>query len=107
MDRVVEFQEGSAGQLAEIRLGESFRIILRENRTTGFRWKLVAGGEPACRLTGEKFEPGLAPGAQGVHHWNFQAVQVGAAVIRLILERPWVRAAEPAKSFTLRVRVEA
>ena len=104
---MVEFQEGNNGQWAEIKLAESFQVSLKENRTTGFRWNLAANGEPGCRLTGEEFEPVLTPGAPGVHHWRFQAVQAGATELKLVLERPWARTGKAAKTFSLRVQVKA
>jgi len=104
MNQMVEFGEGD--RLAETKLGESFEVSLGENPTTGFRWKMLADGEPVCRLVADQFQPGVKPGEPGVHRWQFQAAQAGAAEIRMILQRPWAKTTEPAKCFSLRVRVK-
>jgi predicted secreted protein len=102
---MLEFHDSADDQSADVKPGESFAVSLHENPTTGFRWKLAARGEPVCTLTDDDFQPGLAPGAQGMHRWRFRAARPGETTIRLILERPWAHAAQPAKAFSVRVRV--
>lgn len=103
---MLEFHEGDAGEQAQIPLGDSFEISLRENPTTGFRWKRHAGAEPICSLAEDDFQPGRLPGAGGIHRWRFLAAAVGETRIRMSLERSWGKGAEPAKWFSLRVRVD-
>lgn len=94
------------GRETKIQVGETLQIALDENRTTGFRWKVRSAGEPACRLTEDRFEPpGKLPGGAGVHHWRFQATQPGDGTIELDYVRPWDEDAAPARSFTLLVHV--
>ncbi|MBZ5576413.1 MAG: protease inhibitor I42 family protein [Acidobacteriia bacterium] len=100
-----EVTDQDAGQSVRLSRGELLVITLRENPTTGYRWKVEANGEPFCRLTRDNFEPGLALGAEGTHAWRFRAARLGATRIRLTLQRPWKPAARPARSFVLRVRV--
>jgi inhibitor of cysteine peptidase len=102
---VLRFEESAAEQSAELAAGESFEISLRENPTTGYRWSLTAGGEAACVLSGDEFEPGQAPGAGGIHRWRFRAAQAGEVRIEFALKRRWAQADAPAKSFALRVKV--
>jgi predicted secreted protein len=105
---MLEFHESDAGEHeAQVPLGDSFEISLRENPTTGFRWKMHAGAEPVCSLTEDEFQPGRLPGAGGIHRWRFLAAQAGETRIRLSLERSWRQDAEPSKTFGLRVRVDA
>ncbi len=99
------FDEKSAGQAVRLTLHEEFEIVLPENPTTGFRWKFIEEGAPVCRLVGDEFDAGRAPGAGGIHHWRFRAEQPGAGAIRMALGRSWRSAADPAKSFTLPVSV--
>jgi predicted secreted protein len=103
---MLEFHESdTAEREAQIPLGDSFEISLRENPTTGFRWRVHAGAEPVCRLTEDDFQPGRLPGAGGIHRWRFLAAQAGETRIRLSLERSWGKSPEPAKRFILRVLV--
>lgn len=103
---MLEFHESDAAeQQAQVPLGDSFEISLGENPTTGFRWKMHAGAEPVCNLTEDEFQPGRLPGAGGIHRWRFLATQTGETTIGLSLERSWRHGPEPAKRFSLRVRV--
>jgi predicted secreted protein len=105
---MLEFHESDAAeQQAQVPLGDSFEISLRENPTTGFRWKMHTGAQPVCSLTEDEFQPGRLPGAGGIHRWRFLAAQAGETRITLSLERSWRQGAEPSKTFNLRVRVDA
>ena len=55
---MLQFDASSHGSEIELKTGEKFEIVLRENPTTGFRWHLVSNGEPACTLLDNSFEPG-------------------------------------------------
>ena len=101
---MVTFREDD--RKAALKLGESFEISLAENPTTGFRWQVLAEGEPVCQMVADDFRGGSAPGEPGIHRWQFQTVQAGAAEIRMDLQRPWARAKKPVKSFSLHVQVQ-
>ena len=100
------FTASNTGKSAKLPIGESFEVSLPENPTTGFRWKITAGGEPASTMTDEDFHPGTRVGSPGVHNWRFKAIQDGESEIRMVLQRSWESPAEPAQTFTLRVIVE-
>jgi inhibitor of cysteine peptidase len=102
MRRFTAFQ---AGKSAKLPIGDSFEVSLPENPTTGFRWKITAGGEPASKMINEDFHPGARVGGQGIHTWRFRAVQQGESEIRMVLQRSWETPAEPAQAFTLQVIV--
>lgn len=85
--------------------GERVMLTLPENPTTGYRWRVVEGGEPVLQLAEDGFTPGgTMPGAGGSHHWIWQAVRAGQAVLRLDYVRPW--GTDPAaRHFAATIRV--
>ena len=105
---MLQFDASSNGSEIELKTGEKFEIVLRENPTTGFRWHLVANGEPACTLLGNSFKPGNgSPGNSGDHSWQFQAIQPDHVKIEIVNRRSWEQAAPSAQSFMLTVHVRA
>jgi inhibitor of cysteine peptidase len=102
---VREFDEASDGQRVQAVVGEQFRVKLKENPTTGFRWKLDADRAGLLRLLGEWFEPaGLQPGAGGVHTWEFQCAEQGEAALAFTSSRSW-EAGAPARRFFLTAEI--
>jgi len=92
----------------QLALGESFRLRLDENPTTGHAWRMDGDGAPALALDGDAFEvPALVPalaraGAPGHHVWSFRAARVGAVTIELSYRR---RGGAPARTFTLAIEI--
>ncbi len=102
----MRLDETADGKEVRLRVGEELEIALRETRTTGYRWEVVDGGAPACRIVQDSVEPGRgAPGASGLRVWRLRAAQAGAATVALEYRRPF-GGGEPARRFTLRVVVE-
>jgi len=100
--------EHHSGQEIQIRPGDMFELCLSENRTTGFRWGLDCDGSPSCTLIEDRFEPSSRlPGAAGIHRWQFQAARVGQGHIELSSRRPWESQGAAARTFVVRIRVEA
>ncbi|HXX77137.1 MAG TPA: protease inhibitor I42 family protein [Ktedonobacteraceae bacterium] len=90
----------------ELHVGEEFELCLPENPTTGFRWRLITNGEPACILHSTFFEsPNGTPGRGGLHYWRFQAAQVGLGNIDLVYQRLSERESASSRRFTLQVRI--
>jgi len=100
-----QFTDSAKGERAEIPLGQSFEIALTENPSTGFRWRLNAGGSPLCAITLDEFDPSPGIGSQGRHFWRFDAKKTGETEITIVLQRSWTPAAPPAQTFNLRVAV--
>jgi inhibitor of cysteine peptidase len=89
----------------EISVGDSFRVQLSENPTTGYRWNLQADGAPALRMAQDSFEaPGNAPGGGGLRYWNFSADHPGSTELRMELRRSWQP--QPVNSFAVTVSVK-
>jgi inhibitor of cysteine peptidase len=91
MQAITETSDGSTITLA---VGQMVELRLKENPTTGFRWRLQRDGAPACRIVSDALEPPAAegppvPGRGGTHVWHIQAVQVGLCDLALTYERGW------------------
>lgn len=103
---MLQFDEQSNGSKIELDDGQEFKIVLRENPTTGFRWNPISSGEPACKLLDDSFDlVGNTPGNGGSHSWFFQAVREGAGRVEFVYRRPWDQGKPPAQSFTLDITV--
>lgn len=106
MGDTIKISEGANGREIEAASGQMIEISLPENPTTGFRWRLESNGEPVVALQSDAFAAsGGPPGAGGIHHWRFQAVQPGSARLAFALGRSWQATAPPAKTFSVGVRV--
>ena len=105
---MLQLNESSNDQEIELPRGQQFEIRLPENPTTGFRWKMVANGEPACKTLEDFYEPPdvLTHGQEGAHYWRFEAAQAGDGNIELVYQRSWEQGKNPARRFTLNVRVK-
>jgi predicted secreted protein len=67
---------------------------------------MMANGEPACALVGDRYEaPDGPPGRGGRHCWEFKAQQNGESVIALAYRRAWGQAATEPQTFQLTVQV--
>jgi inhibitor of cysteine peptidase len=91
---------------AEVTLGDSIRLQLSENPTTGYRWHLRKDGAPTLRTLEDSFEASAsAPGGGGIRYWIFAAEQAGAAALSLDLRRSWQP--QPVSTFTIAISVKA
>jgi inhibitor of cysteine peptidase len=88
-------------------VGQALEIALSENPTTGFKWELKAGGEPACIPRGHSFDASPAGiGRSGTRRWRFDAARTGTGSIELVYRRAWEQDKPPAQVFRLTIRVE-
>ena len=56
---MLQIDESSSGRTVSLQIGQTVEIGLSETPSTGFRWSLIAEGEPACTLISDSFEPGV------------------------------------------------
>jgi inhibitor of cysteine peptidase len=90
----------------EIPVGQTFRVQLSENPTTGYRWRFETDVAPALRLVQDTFEAsGSAPGGGGLRCWSFAADHPGLIELRMELRRSWQP--QPVNSFGVTVSVKA
>jgi predicted secreted protein len=102
MRQVTESADGGRCQLP---VGELLEIVLGENPTAGYRWRLQQSGEPVCVLLTDRFLRGSRVGQPGTHLWEFRAEMAGVATIELAYSRVWEASSAPPRNFTLRVEV--
>jgi inhibitor of cysteine peptidase len=102
----MQFDEQRNGDEVDLAAGAEFNVSLAEQPTTGFRWRVVSTGEPACRLCSDSFDADTSRhGAAGARVLSFETVEAGVGVIELAYRRTWETDAAPARQFVLRVRV--
>jgi inhibitor of cysteine peptidase len=93
------------GGAVEIRAGETFRIELFENPTTGYRWHLVPPADAGLRVLEDSFGASQDKrGAGGVRHWMFSADHPAVVKLRIELKRAWETQA--AEVFTVTINVK-
>ncbi len=104
---MLQLDERSSGRTVSLRIGQTVEVGLSETPSTGFRWALVAKGEPACTLISDSFESGVKrPGQSGLHRWQFKAVTAAEGTIELHSRRQWEESAVPSGTFTVVLQVQ-
>jgi len=93
------------GERVRAQVGDEIRLTLSETPTTGFRWKLMADGAPACVLVGDAVEASAAPGGPAVRDWRFRAANPGLAHIELVLVRSWEGPSSASRTFVVDIAV--
>ncbi len=103
---MLQFDEQSDEGKIDLDVGQTFKVTLRENPTTGFRWNPISGGEPVCRLLDDSFDLDRDTlGNGGRHSWQFQTLKEGSGKIEFAYIRPWEQGKPPALTFSLYVTV--
>lgn len=75
---------------AEVSVGDTFRVELAENPTTGFRWHLQSAVGPALRILKDSFETSAdGYGSGGIRCWVFAADNPAVVAVRIELKRSW------------------
>ena len=108
-DYVHELTEEDAGSILRLKYGETLRIVLNSNPSTGYVWG--QDGTPdsdIIRLFNSQFlksENTNIAGAPGKQEFIYKVVGYGETGIRLSLKRPWEKV-PPTATFQLRIAVE-
>ena len=98
-----------SGRILTLKPGDTFRIALQSNPTTGFNW-IEAGktDTDVIRLTAKRFVSAQKQqnldGAPGETEFIYQAVGPGETEIRLNYKRSW-ETVVPDKTFRLKILV--
>ncbi|HEX8535330.1 MAG TPA: protease inhibitor I42 family protein [Allosphingosinicella sp.] len=103
--------EGANGRQIVLSRGETLRLRLESNGTTGYSWE-VAELPRILKRTGGGYLAPSAPrggppiaGAGGTQEFTFAARSAGRGTLRLVYRQPWDRKARADRSFRLSVRV--
>lgn len=81
-----------------------------ENRTAGFRWRLVGSLPPQLTLDGDQFLAPTStspPGTQGVHDWKLKGTSEGSAKIEFEYGRSWEGTDKTVRKFGVTILVGA
>lgn len=96
------------GTTVELAPGDTLRLELASNATTGFSWQLMTEQSAPVELLSSRYlepETGQLVGAGGTEIWTFRARERGEARIELVYARPF----DPdvvANRFDVMVRVD-
>ena len=110
--KIVDVDEENNGKTIHVLPGETIRVKLRSNPSTGFSWALGPLEEGMLETSGESefaadpHREGEA-GYGGCEIWTFKAEQSGETEISLIYARPWEDERPAAKTFRLHVVIGA
>jgi predicted secreted protein len=99
--------ESANGTTIDLALGGEVELVLPENRTTGFRWRLRPPVASSCWvLEDDEFEPPVDSrlGRGGRHRWKLRAERAGACEIRIDYGRSWADGSA-SRTFVVTVRV--
>ena len=70
-----------------LNVGDTVRITLRENRTTGYVWRIELTGDDILEITGDSYvsdpNPHMADGVGGTRYFTFYALAPGEASVEL------------------------
>lgn len=100
------FTEDNNGSTVELATGDTFRIKLNENPTTGYQWALET--TDGLEIMSDNFLPpatGLV-GAGGIHEWDIKATASGTQQVTGVYSRSWENLTDSEQRFVLTVEVE-
>jgi len=93
--------------------GDSFRVTLCSNPTTGFQWSETAQvSDPSVvqqtnhKLVGPESAPPPPPGTPGQEIWTFEALKKGTSTVTMEYSRPWEGGEKGEWTFELTVVVK-
>jgi inhibitor of cysteine peptidase len=100
--------EADTGSQVELRVGDSFEVMLAGNPTTGYQWEVSELDTSIVKQVGEAaYEPASsATGAGGHFTYQFQAVNAGQTPLRLVYRRPFETDTPPVQTFDIQVVVK-
>lgn len=106
--RQVRVTEADSGTTVRVRAGDTVRIALSANETTGYRWALTRRPRPAvARITFAGSQPGSSgmPGAGGTQVYRLRAE--GRGRTRFAARYAQVGSNTVGERFRIRIRVRA
>ncbi len=103
----VKVTENNVGSTVELHQGQTLKVELQGNPTTGYTWEVLPGAESILEQQGEaQFVPASqAVGAGGLVTLTFKAVRVGQASLSLVYHRTFEAGVPPLRTFELTVVV--
>ncbi|HEY5998721.1 MAG TPA: protease inhibitor I42 family protein [bacterium] len=114
IDASLELTDADSGGRFTLRRGDTLRLSLRENGTTGYGWEFESRAESILVQVGEDYvldgghavQDSVHVGGGGTRTYTFKALQEGEDSLRLVYRRPWLRNEPPADIFEAAISVE-
>lgn len=96
-----------SGYTVKTRIGDTVKVELQGNPSTGYAWQVVDLDTEMLRMVGlGKFSEGSDKvGGEGTYTYKFQPISTGRTEIRMVYIRPWEKNARPQKTFELGVEI--
>ena len=109
--KTYEMTKDDNGKTLKVKVGDTIRVKLKSNRTTGYSWALTGKTDAKVLKSGEveykvDEHPAGMVGVGGNDFCTFTALAPGKTEIALGYARPWEKDKEPAQAFKLTVEVE-
>ncbi len=102
----VVFTEADNGGSYTLDVGDTVKVVLDGNPTTGFMWA-VASPEKRLKVVDSTFVPSSPLcGAGGTYTFTFKAADHGKEALLLTYRRPWEKEVEPAKTFKVDLAIK-
>jgi len=100
------FTEDNNGSTVELVTGDTFKVKLNENPTTGYQWILeTTDGLEIMSNNSLPPAPGLV-GAGSIHEWDIKATASGTQQVTGVYSRSWENLTGSEQRFILTVEVE-
>ena len=104
---VQSLAEGDNARTVTLHVGESVRIVLPENATTGYRWAVDRQATGLVDAVPVEYRPtSTALGAGGEVEFTFRALRAGEGELALKHWRSWEGDASVIARFGVRLRVQ-
>ena len=104
----MQYDEQANGAEIITHVNEEFEVVLSETSSAGYRWTISENGEPTLHLIEEVSLPQTGSvGGAGQRQWRFRGASAGETEIKMRYARSWEKSSEPARTFTLKVRVRS
>lgn len=98
-----------SGYVKKAAVGETFKITLEENTSTGHSWSYV-GNSDALELIADKIEypeqtDSPMVGVANLKTWTFKATKAGTYTLKFVYTQPWEKDQKPAQTETYTINV--
>ncbi|HYI15128.1 MAG TPA: protease inhibitor I42 family protein [Thermomicrobiales bacterium] len=103
----VTIDGGAAGSTVTLDEGDTLRVELEGNPTTGYEWQVSAVDDAVLLYEDSDFDADSdAEGSSGTVTLTFDAVGAGATLLELIERPSWEPPSESHRRFSVNIRVE-
>lgn len=100
------FNQTDTNKAITVKPGETIKVLLDENPTTGYSWVFnVTSGLAIATDKYQEPDSGLM-GAGGVHEWQIKATGTGSQQVSAIYKRPWEPTFGNETAFVLDITIE-